>query len=54
MATCEYCKIVINTKNSVMITDEWYLCKTCYEEESMGDCEYSSYCNLTGKCDDAC
>jgi hypothetical protein len=51
---CEDCEIELNTDNSVMITDEWYLCKKCYEEKSIGDCQYSSYCNLTGECDYAC
>ena len=51
---CDSCDKKKDNKQSVMLTDEWYVCKDCFEKESVGDCEYSSFCNYTGKCDEAC
>jgi len=51
---CDSCEKEKDNKYSVMLTHEWYVCKDCLEKESIGDCEYSSFCNYTGKCDDSC
>ncbi len=51
---CENCEIELYVNNTIMITDDWYICINCYNEKSIGYCKYSTYCNLTNICDDAC
>ena len=51
---CDSCDLEINSSDLIMLTDEWFVCKKCYESKSSGKCEYSSYCNYTGECNDEC
>jgi hypothetical protein len=51
---CDSCDKKKDNKYSVMLTDEWYICKYCFEKESVGHCEYSALCEYTGECDEAC
>jgi formylmethanofuran dehydrogenase subunit E len=51
---CDSCDKKKDNKYSVMLTDEWYVCKDCFEKESVGHCEYSALCEYTGECDEAC
>ena len=51
---CDSCEKTKDNNESVMITDEWFICKSCFENESIQICEYSAYCSLTGKCNESC
>lgn len=51
---CDSCEKTKDNNESVMITDEWFICKSCFEKESIQICEYSAYCALTGECDESC
>lgn len=51
---CDSCEKQTDISLLVMLTDEWYVCQDCFEKESVGDCEYSSFCNYIGNCDESC
>jgi len=51
---CDSCEKTKDNNESVMINDEWFICKSCFEKESIQICEYSAYCALTGECDESC
>lgn len=51
---CDSCEKIKYNSELVMITDEWFICKMCFEKECVNFCEYSSYCALTGECDESC
>ena len=51
---CDSCEKTKDNRESVMITDEWFICKSCFVKERVKICEYSAYCALTGECDESC
>ncbi len=51
---CDSCEKTKDINESVMITYEWFICKSCFEKESIQICKYSAYCALTGSCDESC
>ena len=51
---CDNCENKFDQDGMRFLDDDWWLCEDCFQKGSVGDCEYSSYCNYTSTCDYAC
>tara|TARA_R110001632_G_scaffold41171_1_gene103294 strand:+ start:875 stop:1081 length:207 start_codon:yes stop_codon:yes gene_type:complete len=51
---CDDCEKLFKQDDLVKLDCDWFVCQECFEGNSEGNCSWSSYCNYTGSCDNAC